>query len=327
MKAPHWLTHLEHEWHSPIWRPWIEGLSRSHQLIRMDQRCCGLSDWGVDEVLFEALIHDLEAVVDAAGLDCFALVGHSQGGTIAMEYAVRHPERVSHLVLLGAFARGALRRNTSARAVEEQEALLKLVEVGWGRNDDSYRQLFSGQFLPGGSIEQIQSFSELQRLSASAENAVRIMRAWQSIDISDSAQRVQCPTLIMHARNDRRIPFEEARRLAASIPGARLVPLESENHILLEREPAFAQFFEEMRAFVGAGERATIRTALPSLTARETAVLDRIAEGLDNAQIAAHLTLSEKTVRNYVTQIFDKLGVENRSQTIVLARKNGYGSR
>jgi len=211
--------------------------------------------------------------------------------------------------------------------VEEQEALLKLVEVGWGRNDDSYRQLFSGQFLPGGSIEQIQSFSELQRLSASAENAVRIMRAWQSIDISDSAQRVQCPTLIMHARNDRRIPFEEARRLAASIPGARLVPLESENHILLEREPAFAQFFEEMRAFVGAGERATIRTALPSLTARETAVLDRIAEGLDNAQIAAHLTLSEKTVRNYVTQIFDKLGVENRSQTIVLARKNGYGSR
>ncbi|MGA8048991.1 MAG: alpha/beta hydrolase, partial [Burkholderiales bacterium] len=137
VRAPHWLTHIEYEWQSPIWKPWIEALSRSHVLLRMDERGCGLSDWNVADISFEAWVRDLEAVVDAAGIERFALLGHSQGGAIATEYAVRHPERVAHLVLLGSYARGAMKREPSAQGVDELDAQLKLIEIGWGRDDPS----------------------------------------------------------------------------------------------------------------------------------------------------------------------------------------------
>jgi pimeloyl-ACP methyl ester carboxylesterase/DNA-binding CsgD family transcriptional regulator len=325
VKAPHWLTHLDHEWQSPVWKPWIESFSRSHMLLRMDGRGCGLSDWDVGDISFEAWVRDLEAVVNAAGLERFALFGHSQGSAIAVEYAVRHPERVTHLVLLGAYARGAMKRNPSPQRMDELHAQLKLIEVGWGRDDPSYRQMFSTQFMPGATLEQINSMSELQRRSATPENAVRIVRSLFSIDVRESASRVKCPTLMLHARGDRRAPFEEGLLFAGLVPDARLVPLETENHVLLSHEPAFRQFFEELEAFVprpaGAGKGGTF----PQLTAREAEVLERIAQGLDNAQIAAHLEISEKTVRNNITHIFDKLGVENRSQAIVLARNSGLG--
>lgn len=323
VKAPHWLTHLEYEWQSPIWRPWIEALSRGHALVRMDERACGLSDWRVDDISFEAFVRDLEAVADAAGYERFALFGHSQGGALAIEYAARHPERVSHLVLLGTYGRGWHKRGLPPERVEEVEAQVKLVGVGWGRDDPSYRQMFASQFIPGATLEQLRSLSELQRLSASPENAMRIVRSFLDIDVHDSAPRVRCPTLVLHARGDVRVAFEEGRTMASRIPDARLVPLDSPNHILLSHEPAFRQFFDELAAFLpGAGA-----ARLEALTPRENEILERIAQGLDNAQIGAHLGVSEKTVRNHVTHIFDKLGVESRAQAIVLAHERGLGLR
>ncbi len=320
VRAPHWLTHLEYEWQSAIWKPWLTALSSGHTLVRMDERGCGLSDRNVGDVSFEAFVRDLEAVVDAAGLERFALLGHSQGGPISIDYAVRHPERVSHLVLLGSYTRGLLKYDP-ARA-GEFEAQLKLVETGWGRDDPTYRQMFSSQFVPGATLEQLRQMSELQRMSSHPADAVRIMRAVYNIDASASAPRVTCPTLVYHARGDRRIPFEAGRQLAAAIPGARFVPLDSENHILLGQEPAFGRLFEELRDFLPGD-----RSRFPVLTAREAQILDQIAQGLDNAQIAARLELSEKTVRNHVSHIFDKIHVESRAQAIVLARERGMGQR
>ena len=323
VRAPHWLTHLEYEFQSPLWQPWIEALSADYTLLRMDERACGLSDWDVADVSFEAWVRDLEAVVDAAGFERFALLGCSQGAPISIDYAVRHPERVAQLVLLGGYGRGWMRRGLPPERMAELEAQLKLVGAGWGREDASYRQMFAMQFAPGATMEQINSLSELQRRSASPENAVRIIRAFFNIDVQQRAPLVSSPTLLLHGRGDRRAPFEEGRLLASLIPGARLVPLETENHILLGHEPAFGKFVEELRSFVPAsGRRAK---AFENLTTREAEILERIAQGLDNAQIAAHLDMAEKTVRNHITHIFDKLGVENRSQAIVLAREAGLG--
>ncbi len=325
IRSPHWLTHVEYEWQSPLWRPWIDEMSRSYTYVRMDERACGLSDWNVKDISFEAWVKDFEAVIDAAGFERFALFGASQGSSIAIEYAVRHPERVTHLVLLGAYARGWLKRGLPAERVAELEAQLKLVEVGWGREDPSYRQMFSTQFIPGANMDELKSLSELQRKSCSAENAVRLIRAFFMIDVTKSATQVRCPTLLLHARGDRRAPFEEGRILASLIPGSRLVPLETDNHILLKHEPAFGHFFDELRAFVPSLRASGNSQRFPDLTAREAQILEHIALGHDNAQIAAHLSLSEKTVRNHITHIFDKIGVENRSQAIVLARDRGLG--
>ena len=325
VKAPHWLTHLEYDGQSPIWRPWMESFSHSYSFLRMDERGCGLSSVDTADISFEALVHDLEVVVDAAGLERFALFGHSQGGAIAVEYAARHPERVTHLVLLGSYARGAMKRGLAGAQLDELHAQLKLVEVGWGRDDPSYRQMFSTQFMPGGTLEQIHAMSELQRKSATPDNAMRIISALFGIDVCEAAARVRCPTLVLHARRDRRVPFEEGLLLAGLIPGAQLLPLETENHVLLPQEPAYREFFAALEGFLPQRPGAAPGAAFAQLTAREGEVLERIAQGLDNAQIAAHLDLSEKTVRNNITRIFDKLGVENRSQAIVLARDSGLG--
>jgi pimeloyl-ACP methyl ester carboxylesterase/DNA-binding CsgD family transcriptional regulator len=326
VKAPHWLTHLEYEYESPLWKPWISAFSAEHRLLRMDLRACGLSDAEGVELSFEAYVRDLEAVVDAAGFTGpFALFGHSQGVASAVEYAARHPERVSHLVLLGGYARGLLHRNLPAERIAEHEAQLMLVAAGWGREDASYRQMFAMQFIPAGTLEQIKSMSDLQRAASTPENAARLIRSFFSIDVTGSASRVRCPTLLLHARGDRRVPFEEGRLLASLIPDARLVPLETENHILLPQEPAFGQFFAELAAFVPGSGAMAARRAFAQLTAREAEILERIARGHDNPRIAAELAVSEKTVRNNVTRIFDKLGVQTRAQAIVLARQNGLG--
>src|SRR4051812_30438944 len=321
VRAPHWLTHLEYEAESPLWRPWIEKLCASRMLVRMDARGCGLSDWNVRELTFEHYVNDLEAVVDAAGLERFALFGHSQGGAIAVEYAARYPQRVTHLVLLGAYARGSGKRGLPPEFMAELEAQLKLVEVGLGREDAAYRAMFSTQFVPGATLEQLNSLSELQRKSASPQNAVRLIRSFFAIDVTEAAQRVRCPARVFHARDDPRGPFDSGRQLAPLTPGAPSVPLDTPNHTLLEHEPAYRVFFDELGAFLPRARAAT----LSGLTAREGEIVERIAQGLDNAQIAAQLGMSEKTVRNHITHIFDKLGVQTRAQAIVLARNAGMG--
>ena len=325
VKAPHWLTHLEHEVTSPVWRAWIEGLSGGNRLVRLDQRGCGLSDRSVKSLSLDHYVNDLEAVVDAMALERFSLFGHSQGAAVAVEYAARHPDRVSHLVLLGGYSRGILQRGLAPAQVEEIYALLKLVEAGWGRDDAIYRQMFATQFLPGASLALLKAFAELQRESATPDNAARVIASFFDIDVRAAAPRVRCPALVLHARGDIRVPFEEGRALAGLIPDARLVALETDNHILLEGEPAFARFFDELRAFLPGAARPAPAGRFAGLTERESGVLELLARGLDNSQIAARLDLSEKTVRNNVSHIFAKIEVENRSQAIVVARDAGFG--
>ncbi|MCL4799288.1 MAG: alpha/beta fold hydrolase [Burkholderiales bacterium] len=330
VKVANWLTHLEFDWESPVWRHWLDELSRRRTLVRYDERGCGLSDRDAADLSLEAWVADLEAVVDAAGLERFALLGVSQGGAIAVSYAVRHPERVSHLVLYGAYARGSLVRATTQAERDEAEMMIRLVELGWGKEDAAFRQLFSSQFMPEGSPEQYRWFNDLQRISATPEVAARLLRGFAVVDVRDLCRSVACPTLVMHADRDVRVPFDQGRELAALIPGARFAPLQSCNHILLADEPAWTRFVEETRAFLPAASQAAppgpLPGALGALTQREREILELIAHGLDNQQIAARLYVSEKTVKNHITSIFDKLDVQTRAQAIVRARDAGFGA-
>ena len=250
VKAANWLSHLEFDWQMPVSRSWLDTLSAHYALTRYDERGCGLSDWSIDDFSFDAWVHDLEAVVDAAGLDRFPLLGISQGGPVAIAYAVKHPEKVSHLILYGAYARGKFVRDPSPRARAEEEALIQLVELGWGQENPALRQLFTAMFMPGGSAQQQHWFNELQKVSTSAANAARFLREFASIDVQQLAQQVQAPTLIMHAREDSRIPFAEGQLLASLVPNARFVALESNNHMLLDSEPAWPVFFQALKAFI-----------------------------------------------------------------------------
>jgi pimeloyl-ACP methyl ester carboxylesterase/DNA-binding CsgD family transcriptional regulator len=330
VKAANWLTHIEFDAKSPVWRHWIGELSRNRTLVRYDERGCGLSDWDVADLSFESWVYDLEAVVDAAGLDRFALLGISQGGAVAVAYAVRHPERVTHLVLYGAFARGIAVRAKSQADVEENEMAIKLAERGWERDNPAFRQTFATLIVPEGSPEQHHSFTDMMRLSTSAANAGRLLREFAGIDIRAFAHRVSCPTLVLHARSDGRVPFDEGLLFASLIPGARFVPLESRNHILLENEPAWAEFVVELRGFLPEApptiDAGATQGAFAELSARERQILELISQGLDNRQIAERLFLSEKTVRNHITSIFGKLDVQSRAQAIVRARDAGLGS-
>lgn len=250
VKAANWLSHLEYDWTSPVWRHWLDGLSERHTLVRYDERGCGLSDWDVDDFSLDAWVRDLETVVDTLGLERFPLLGISQGGSVAITYAVRHPERVSHLILYGGYARGRWKLALSPQQREETEMLLTLTKLGWGRSNPAFRQVFTSLFIPDATTEQMRWFNELQRMSTSPENAVKFLRAFYEIDVSHLASMVTAPTLVLHAREDGRIPFDAGRELAASIPGARFVTLEGKNHILLENEPAWPRFLAAVHHFL-----------------------------------------------------------------------------
>jgi class 3 adenylate cyclase/pimeloyl-ACP methyl ester carboxylesterase len=252
VKTGNWMTHLEFDLESPIWRHLYSELSRDHTLIRYDARGMGLSDRDVPDVTFDHFVDDLETVVDAAGIDRFALLGVSQGCAVSIAYAVRHPERVSHLVLFGGYPVGWRKRARTQADKEAGEAMLTLVRVGWGQENPAFRQLFTSQFIPGGTKEQADWFNELQRISSSPEDAVRNLIANGETDVTALLAKVSVPTLVMHSRHEARVPFESGRRLAAGIPGARFVPLESRNHLILEDEPAFPRFLEEITSFLNA---------------------------------------------------------------------------
>jgi pimeloyl-ACP methyl ester carboxylesterase len=323
VRASHWLSHVEHDLESPVWRPWLRELSRDHSYVRYDQRGSGLSDRSFAGFSLDVWVSDLETVVDALGLDRFPLLAMSQGGAIAIEYIRRHPERVSHLVLFGAYARGALKREPTPLQRLEAETLVNMIRVGWGSDNAAFRQVFTNRFIPGGTPTQHQWWTDLQRLTASAEGAARTLEAFQQVDVVDIAAQLRVPTLVMHSRDDIAVPFDEGRRLAATIPGARFVALESANHVLLEGEPAWHVFLEALRGFLASNERAAQGSgallAGTTLTHAESAVLELLARGLDNHAIARQLGKSEKTVRNQVSTIFDKLGVRTRAEAIVHA--------
>lgn len=249
VKAANWLNHLEYDWESPIWRHVVRGLARSHTLIRYDARGNGLSDWDVKTLSLDAWVNDLETVVDAAGVYRFPLLGVSQGCAVSIAYAVRHPERVSHLILYGGFALGAAKRSPAEN--ERRTAESTLMRHGWGLDNPAFRLMFTAQFMPGATQEQTDYFNELQRRTTSPECAERYLEASGNIDVTELLGKVTVPTLVMHARDDARVPFELGRAMAAGIPGARFIALQGQNHLFLEHESASERFFEELQLFLG----------------------------------------------------------------------------
>lgn len=252
VKTGNWLNHIEYDWESPVWSHVLHWLARGRTLVRYDARGNGLSDWEVPEISFDAFVRDLEAVVDAAGLDRFALFGASQGCAFSIAYAVKHPERVSKLVLYGGFARGRHLRG-SAIDIEQGEAMLTLMRTGWGQDNPAFRQVFTSLFVPGGTPEQMDWFNELQRKTTSAENAVRLRLVSDRMDVVDLLPSVRVPTLILHCREDAVQPFAEGRFLATHIPAARFVGLDGRNHLILEDDPGWPRFQREVGAFLAGG--------------------------------------------------------------------------
>lgn len=250
VKTANFMSHLEYDWMSPVWRHWMQEFTREHTLIRYDERGNGLSDRNVDDLSFDTWVHDLEAVVDAVGLQKFILFAMSQGGTVAVNYAVRHPERVSHLILYGAYARGWLNRDLTDAQNEEERLLVDLMRVGWGQDNPAFRQVFATRLRPDMTTEELHALDEQMRLSASPENAARLESEMHRTDVRALAPLVTNPTLVLHPREDASVPFEEGRLLASLIPNAQFVALESKNHLLAEDEPAWQKFVSAIRNFL-----------------------------------------------------------------------------
>jgi pimeloyl-ACP methyl ester carboxylesterase/DNA-binding CsgD family transcriptional regulator len=333
-----WLSHLEYDLQSPVWQHFVRGLGEVSSTVRYDERGFGLSDWDVTDFSFEARLNDLEAVVDAAGLERFALLGMSQGGPVAVAYAHRHPERVTRLALLASYVATV---DKGGETMLMEETFTKMIEVGWARPEGRFRRVFTDALMPGASPEQMTWVDELMRRSTSTENAVAFRRARLDVDVTDLLPQLQLPTLVMHSRGDQMNPIAGSRRLAAEIPGARLVTLESDNHVLLDGEPAAEVFFAAMADFL-APDAASASTGGPvdlprqngapdpavlaQLTGREREVLDLVAAGRENREIAEALTLSVRTVERHLQTVYRKLGLTGSAQrTAAAALVRGAG--
>lgn len=324
VKASNWLSHLEYDWTSPMWRHWLHFFARHYRFIRYDERGCGLSDWGAEDVTAPRWSEDLEAVIEAAGSpQPMVLLGVSGGTVPAVAYAARHPERVSHLVLYGGYARGWRHRSDEAGR-RRYQAIVDLARFGWGTENDAFRRVFTARFVPEGSAEQIAWFNELCRKTTRPETAARLLEARADVNVLDVLPRVAVPTLVLHAARDEVVPFDSGRELASGIPGARFVQLESRNHILLEHEPAWKRFGEEVLEFTGRSEASREDPVFARLSARERDVLRLTMQGRDNEEIGKALFISDKTVRNHVSRIYEKLGVGSRAQAVALAHEKGF---
>ncbi|HEV7651661.1 MAG TPA: alpha/beta fold hydrolase [Actinophytocola sp.] len=310
-----WLSHLQHDWQSPVWRHFLADLGEFATVIRYDERGHGLSDWDVADFGLEARIADIEAVVDDAGLDSFALMAMSQGGPPSIAYAVRHPERVSRLLFYGSYA--AAYRDPTPEDLELDAAFEALIKVGWARPDSAFRRVFTSMMIPGATEEQMTWLDELQRVSTSAKNALAARVQRKRANVTDLLPALDVATLVLHSREDRMNDFEDSRHLASAIAGARLVVLESANHIVLGDEPAWRVFVDEVRAFLAPDRRAAPAPALVDaaavLSPRELDVLRLAAEGRDNAGIAEELTLSVRTVERHLQNTYGKLGIQGKS--------------
>lgn len=327
VKAAQWLTHLEYDWDSPVWWHWMDFFASHFRFVRHDERGCGMTDWEVGDLSIERWLEDLEAVVAAAELEGeVMLLGISQGTAAAIAFAASHPERVSHLILYGGYAQGACRRGDPA-AERRYRAMVELTKQGWASDNPTFRQVFTSRFIPDGTDEQLRWFNDLCLKSTSADAAALLFEARSTVDVRDLLPQVSVPTLVLHARGDEVTPLAQGRLLASAIPGAQFVELDSRNHILLADEPAWLRFREAVLEFTGVeGPRPGEDPVFAALSPREREVLSLVTEGLANAGIAERLGISERTVRNHVSNVFDKLGVWSRAQAIVLARDRGFGT-
>jgi pimeloyl-ACP methyl ester carboxylesterase/DNA-binding CsgD family transcriptional regulator len=324
VKAANWLTHLEYEWQSPVWKHWLQFFSANCRFVRNDERGCGMSAWHGGALSLDQWAEDLATIIDAAQPEGpVTLIGISQGAATCIHYALRHPERVSRLILYGGYAHGALKRGPRESVVKHQ-AMIELARVAWGADNPTFRQVFTSRFIPGGTHEQLEWFNDLCLKTTTGEIAARLFEARAQMDIAASLGGVRAPTLVLHARGDEVVPVDEGRLLASGIPGAEFVELDSRNHILLAHEPAWQRFKEAVLSFLQQPAQAAGEPAFAALSVRERQVLKLIADGLSNADIAAQLQISDKTVRNHASNVFDKLGVWSRSQAIVFARDHGF---
>lgn len=330
VKAANWLTHLQYDLESPVWRHWLEFFSEHFHFVRYDERGCGMSQWEVPDVSLPRWVDDLEAVIGAAECkDPAILLGISQGGAACIAYAVRYPERVSHLILYGGYASGWAKRGDE-QGLRRFQAIVELIRLGWGTDTVAFRQVFTSRFAPGASVEQLAWFNELCRRTTTPEIAAHLMLARSEIDVRELLPKLKVPTLVIHAVDDQVTPLSASRELAADIPNAEFVQIESKNHVLLADEPAWEEFKEIILEFTGrasAGAKEKSNDLFGELSPRERDVLGGLAAGHSNAQIATSLHLSEKTIRNIVSRVFEKLAVESRTQAAMLARDHGFQPR
>jgi pimeloyl-ACP methyl ester carboxylesterase/DNA-binding CsgD family transcriptional regulator len=322
VKAANWLTHLEYEWESPVWRHWIQFFSAHSRFVRYDERGGGMSEWQGGPFSLDQWFADLGSVIDAARPQAPVTL-LSQGAVTCIRYALGHPERVDRMILYGGYARG-WRRRDSPTAQREYEAMMDLMRVAWGKDNPTFRQVFTSRFIPGGSLEQLQWFNDLCLKTTSGDIAATLQEARSVLDLSGELGGLTTPTLVLHARDDAVCPIAEERLLASGIPGAEFVELDSRNHILLEHEPAWRRFCDAVLEFTQARPATSEDPAFGELSARERQILTLIAQGLSNAEIAERLGISEKTVRNHTSHLFDKLGVWTRAQAIVFARERRF---
>lgn len=324
VKASNWLTHLEFERESPVWQHWLQFFSAHFRLVRYDERGCGMSGWREGDLGLEDWTRDLESVIEAARPEGpFTLFGVSQGSAACLLYALRYPERVERLILYGGYMRGAFHRGTAESRMTFQ-AMIDLARAAWGSENATFRQVFTSRFIPGGTREQLDWFNELCLKSTTGEVAAKLLEARGETLLAESLSGLRIPTLVLHSRYDEVVPVVEGQMLASQIPGAEFVELDSRNHVLLEHEPAWGRFCDAVLEFMKPQASTGGGDAFGALSLRERQVLALIADGFSNQQIAEQLEISEKTVRNHASNVFDKLGVWSRAQAIVFAKDRGF---
>jgi pimeloyl-ACP methyl ester carboxylesterase/DNA-binding CsgD family transcriptional regulator len=324
VKAANWISHLEYDLESPVWQHWVGFFSDHFRMIRYDERGCGLSSGRDADLSLERRVEDLRELITAADpREPVTLLGISQGASTCISYAVKYPDQVARLILYGGFAKGFAHVRDEA-AKTEWRAILDLARVSWAKDNPVFRSVFTSQFIPDGSDEQLRWFNELCRRAASGPTAARILDAFSEVNVTGLLPQLRVPTIVMHARSDLVVPVESGRRIAASIKDAQFVELDSKNHVILRDERAWKRFCDAILRFTGRDSQQGDDSAFSTLSPRQREILSLLLEGLGNAAIAERLEISEKTVRNQLSTLFDRLGVSTRTQAVVFARDRGF---
>lgn len=329
VRVASWLSHLEYDWDSPIWSHWFRELSKGHRLIRYDARGTGLSDRTVADISLEGWLLDLEAVVEALELEQFNLLGLCQGGPVALAYAAQHPENVNRLILYDSYLYGGLAKDSPVQVKRQAKLLAELIEVGWGQPTQAFHKTFTELLFPRADPQKSAWLVELQRKTVEPAVAAGLWRRFHELDVRPFVAEVKAESLVLHVRGDQMVPFEQGRQLAAKLGNSQFVPLAGSNHILLEQDRDWPRLLNEVRRFLGTSASPSTGVAEPAfagrLTPRQLEVLNLLAQGLDNDTIAAELSISSKTVRNHVSRIYRRMGVDSRAEAIVRARQAGMG--